>query len=443
MEVARTNPLKLLDDNAIRTVRIEWCDLHGLARGKRVSRESFEQVLQRGLRFSTAPLFMDLRGETVEVDHSFARRGWPDMVARPDVSTLQVVPHEAATARVLADLETTDGEPIEIAPRFVLRRVLEGMLDKGDEWLVGAELEFYVLPEEGWEPLPPGKQCFRMMLGDEEQRALTRLMRLLPGTGIMVEGFHPEDGPGQFEINLSPARAMTSADAAFIFRNAVKEVTAQAGLRATFMAKPFTEFSGSGFHLHLSACDTATGEPILSSPEASNQPSEACLQFVAGQTAFAREAAAFYLPTVNSYKRTELRGPEPLSICWGDDNRTVAFRLVTDGKMGVRIENRIAGADANPYLVMAAAIATGMAGRAQGLEPPEPLRTDAYEAPERGQALPTGLDEALKLLRHSDVMRAAMGDSLIDTFVSLKRAEVRRFRRSVTDWELAEYSRYI
>ncbi len=443
MGVTRTNPLKLLDDNAIRTVRVEWCDLHGLARGKRVSRESFEQVLQRGLRFSTAPLFMDLRGESVEVDHSFARHGWPDMVARPDVSTLHVVPYEAATARVLADLETTDGEPIEIAPRFVLRRVLESTLDKSEELLVGAELEFYVLPEEEWEPLPPGKQCFRMMLGDEEQRALMRLMRLLPGMGIKVEGFHPEDGPGQFEINLSPARAMASADTAFVFRNAVKEVTGQAGLRATFMAKPFTEFSGNGFHLHQSICDAATGESILSSPEAPNQPSDACLQFLAGQIAFAREAAAIYLPTVNSYKRTELRGPKPLSICWGGDNRTVALRLVTDGEMGVRIENRIAGADANPYLMMAAAIATGMAGRGQGLEPPAPLCADAYETPERGQALPTGLDEALELLDRSELLRAAMGNQLIDTFISLKRAEVRRFRQSVTDWELAEYSRYI
>ena len=443
MNVPRTNPLKLLDDHEIRTVRVEWCDLHGIARGKRISRQTFDQVLERGLRFSTAPLLMDLRGETVETSISFAQAGWPDMVARPDPATLHLVPYEEATAGVLADLETTDGEPVEIAPRSVLRQALQRVLDEDEDLFVGAELEFYVLPADRWEPLPPGKQCFRMALGADEEAAISRLWRLLPEMGLRVEAVHAEDGPGQFEINLAPAGAVASADAAFIFRNAVKEIVAQSRLRATFMAKPFSQFSGNGFHLHQSMCSSPTGEPVFSSAEDGREPSEACQQFMAGQIAFAREAAALYLPTINSYKRTELRGPKPLSVCWGSDNRTVALRMLANDKTGVRIENRIAGADANPYLLMAAAAATGSAGRARNTELPDPLCADAYESQERGEAMPTTLEEALGLLGNSAILRSAMGDALIDTFLSMKRAEVERFSRSVTDWEVAEYSRYI
>jgi glutamine synthetase len=282
-----------------------------------------------------------------------------------------------------------------------------------------------------------------MALGPAEDAALSRLWRLLPQMGLAVQANHPEDGPGQFEINLAPHRALASADAAFTFRNAVKEIVARAGLRVTFMAKPFAEFSGNGFHLHQSLRDAVSGQPLFSSPDDRGRPSDACGHFVAGQIAFAGEAAALFLPTVNSYKRTELRGPKPLSVCWDGDNRTVALRLLANDETGVRLENRIAGADANPYLLMAAALATGAAGRAQGLRLPAPLCGDAYAAEERAEALPASLQDALALLDRSEILRSALGDGLVDLFVALKRSEAERFRRSVTDWEVREYSTYI
>jgi glutamine synthetase len=156
------DPLSLLEDHAIHTVRVEWCDLHGLARGKRLSRGAFDRALEQGLRFSTAPLFMDLRGETVETRAAFARAGWPDMVARPDLTTLHIAPQEEGTASVIADLETSDGAPVEFAPRYVLRRALERVLEPHEEFVVGAELEFYVLPS-GWRLAPqrmrPSRGC--------------------------------------------------------------------------------------------------------------------------------------------------------------------------------------------------------------------------------------------------------------------------------------------
>jgi len=441
---------KLLEEHGIETIRVEWSDLHGLARGKRLSRARFEEIVARGMPQGSAPLFMDLRGESGAAGKRFADAGWPDMRAVPDLATLRRVPYEPGAALVLADLYGPDGREMASAPRQVLRRVLGRTQQQGWAFRVAAELEFYLFAAPDRQLLPPGKQALRTRLGAEEHRALEHFWAALADMGFKVEGSYAEDGPGQFEINLRWADPLRAADEAFLFRSVVKEVAAQQGLLATFMAKPLATESGNGFHLHVGV-DAAAGkcdfghckEPTGSSPEAAAIPGEDCLAFIAGQLACASEAAALYLPTVNSYKRILTRGPVPLHVNWGRDNRTAAVRLIQCPGQPLRVENRMAGGDANPYLLTAVVLASGVLGVEAGLHPGEPLPGHVQHAPEPGPRLPTSLQAALEALNASQAMREWLGDEFVDDFVALKSEEAWRFEAAVTDWERDEYANYL
>jgi glutamine synthetase len=423
----------------IRMVRVEWCDLHGLARGKRVSADRFLQSLHRGMRQSGAPLLMDLQGEAPEGSSPWSMAGWPDIHAIADLSTLRLAPGEEATAQVIADLVGPEGVPVPMAPRRVLRRVLARLRAKGWEFSVGPELEFYLFADREATHVPPGRQALRLCLGRRERRCIERLCRELRTAGFEVEAIYAEDGPGQFEINLSHSDPLSAADLAFAFRNLVKQAAAREGLTATFMAKPLSEHSGSGFHLHLSGRTVARGRRLFTVSRKTGRPNATCRRFIAGQLTFARAAAALYLPTVNAYKRIETRGPAPLALCWGADNRSAAVRVIMDEPGVCHIENRIAGADANPYLLTAVVLATGLLGCERRMEPAPQLACSAYAKPGAGERLPTTLREALELLDRSRDLRRALGDEFVDAFVTVKRREAGRFDATVTDWERAEY----
>lgn len=439
----RTAAEGFLRGHDIRMVRVEWCDLHGLARGKRVSCDRFLRSLKTGIRQSGAPMLMDLRGEAPEGESSWSEAGWPDIRAVPDLSTLRLAWDEEATACVQADLVGPDGAPVAMSPRQVLRRVLSAAEGRGWEFVIGPELEFYIFADGEATLMPPGRQALRVTLGRRERECLDRLLAGLRRAGFETEAVYAEDGPGQFEINLPATDPLAAADAAFSFRSLVKQQAADEGLTATFMAKPLSEFSGSGFHVHISGRATPGRRPLFATSPRSGRPNATCRRFIAGQLSFAREAAAVYLPTVNSYKRIETRGPTPLTLCWGGDNRSAAIRVIANGPGDCRIENRIAGADANPYLLVAVALATGLLGCERRLEPSAALKCSAYAEPDGGERLPTTLREAADLLGRSEDLRMALGDEFVDVFVALKRREAQRFEASVTDWERREYLPFI
>ncbi len=431
----------LLSRHSVRTVRVEWCDLHGLARGKRLSRPRFQAALARGLPQSTAPLFMDLHGNTVDAGERYERAGWPDMLAWPDLQTLRLAPHEEGCAVAVADLADRDGQPLP-APRQVLKRVLERAGDSGWAFDVAAELEFYLFSGRDLGRLPPGKQALRTRLGREEKQAVRRMWDALAAMGFTVEACCAEDGPGQFEINLACEDPLTTADGAFLFRNVVKEIAAQEGLFATFMAKPLPDESGNGLHVHVGV-DCSASRHSMGECDAAQSPTPECRAFIAGQLTLARELAALWLPTVNAYKRAATRNALGRALTWGRDNRTAAVRLVDTPGQRLRIENRIPGADANPYLAIAATLVAGVVGFERGLTPAPPL-TDAGERREDATpTLPEQLGEAAELLAASEEAGDWLGQDFVHLFVGLKRAESRRFATAVTDWEHQEYSTYL
>jgi glutamine synthetase len=413
-------------------VRLEWPDIHGVSRGKHLTRKHFLRAMEHGTPFSSAALQMDLQGGTHLLPSQDDTEPWRSVMAVPDATTLQRYVAQAGTARCVADLQTLDGTPVEVAPRHVLKRVVARAHEMGFAPLVGLEIEFYLLSPIPHGQIPEGRQPYRLQSSAEESRFLQPLCGQMAEAGIHLEALCAEDGPGQFEIVLDYGPALALADAACAVRSLVKELAARQGLMATFLSRPLADYSGSGAHIHQSVQSLA-GVPVFRAED----PSNALWEFLAGQLRYFRQAAALYLPTINSYKRIALRDPQPLSIDWAVEDRGAAFRIVGSASGDCRIENRAVAGEANPYLAIAASIATGMEGMRQAAELPS-----GSELGGRGfvaQPIPENLAESVELLHESRVLREWLGNDLVDAFVLLKQSEVARFATAVTDWELREY----
>jgi glutamine synthetase len=431
-----------LDAHDVHRVFVGWPDLHGLMRGKYLSRDRFVATLGSGVPMSSAPLYMDLRGETEDSNWPAGLAGWPNFVASPDLESLRPRAYECQTAEVMADLYNAQGELLPEAPRTVLRRVLELARERGIEFKVGVELEFFLFAKDDTAVLPPGPQALRAQLGKQEATLLRRLWECLESMGLPPEAACVETGPAQLEVNVAGGPPLAACDQATSFKRTVKQMADEAGFVATFMAKPIADASGNGFHLHQTATRVEGGSPLWF--REGKALAKTCREFVAGQLAYAPELAAIYLPTVNSYKRTRLRGPAPLQLCWGWDNRSAAIRLLEAQDGSARVENRIGGGDANPYLLVAAALATGMEGVLGGLTLEEPVVGNAYlDGAPRPYALPPDLERALTALAQSNLAHSWFGTSFVEVFVRIKSREVDRFASAVTDWEREEYVTFL
>ncbi|MBI3947077.1 MAG: glutamine synthetase [Armatimonadetes bacterium] len=424
----------------IRTVRAEWCDLHGVARGKRVRADHLLESGAGGVSFSSASIEMDLRGEIPWLDE--AHLPWPNLYARPDPSTLRLVAFEPHTAAVTCDVVDGAGEPVGFSPRQVLRRVLAEAEARGFACFVGAELEFYLFRDAQFSLLPPGKLAYRIRNSPQEQEVVEAISRGLCDAALDCESIHAEDGPGQFEIVIRYGPALHVADAIFIARNMTKEVACRAGLVATFLPKPLPNESGSGFHIHQSLRHRGDNAPAFCYHGDSIRACPTLERFLAGQLAYTPDLTALLLPTINAYKRAATRR---IRMNWGVDDRSASFRVLLRSE-GFSLEHRVPGADANPYLFIAAALAAGLEGIDRQLEtipviPGDPPDGDG-DAP-GARPLPTSLLRAVAMLRGSDVARRWLGDALVEKFAALKQDEAERFARAFTDWERREYLEYL
>jgi glutamine synthetase len=307
----------------------------------------------------------------------------------------------------------------------------------GVEPIVGVELEFYLLRETPRSVL--AKRPSQLVAVDERPSvygvvAASRQEPFVEGVretlrryGLAVEACNPEAGPGQFEINLRAAPALQAADEAFLLKSAVKEVAARQGLLATFMAKPRSDWPGSSCHLHLSLGD---GEGL----------SPALRHFIGGLLAGMAELSAIFAPTPNSYRRYSAHSWAATTATWSHDNRSAGLRAIGGGDGAIRVEHRRPGADANPYLAVAAALAAGLDGVGRACEPPAPVGGDVYALPDdTGPALPATLAEATDLLDRSALARDWLGDDLVEHSVAMLRSEVAAQAAAVTDWETARY----
>jgi glutamine synthetase len=434
-------------EGTLDTVVLAFPDLQGRPVGKRVTGSFFlEHVQEHGIGACDYVLAVDVDMAPLP-GYRFTSwdSGFGDLAARPDFGTTRILPWLEGTAMVLCDLVDAGGAPVAISPRQMLRRQIERAAERGLKVLCATELEFYLFLDsfadasrKGWRDLEPHTSTvedYQLLQTSREEYVLRRIRNEMTAARIPVELSKGEAGRGQHEVNVTYAEALETADRHLVFKNGVKEIASQEGRAATFMAKWSMDETGSSCHLHTSLWDAATGEPLMWDPDGPNHLSEVGRQFLAGQIHAARQLAWCFAPYVNSYRRYVPGSWAPTAAVWGEDNRTCGFRVVGHGP-GRRVENRIPGADANPYIALSAAIAGGLYGIDHRLEPGDAYPTNAYVA-EDVPRIPATLVEALGELESSEVAVEAFGDDVHHHLVNTARQEWAAANRVVTDWELA------
>lgn len=447
---------RLIESGEIDTVILGFPDQQGRLMGKRLTGSHFrEHAATEGTHACDYLLTVDMEMEP-QPGYELANweRGYGDFHIVPDWSTTRRLPWLAGTALILGDPHHADGRPVEQAPRAILRRQVERAAALGFHAQLGSELECFLFrdpyPTDGsyrnLRPFSAYLEDYHLFQGSREEPILRTIRNQMGGAGIAVEGTKGEFGRGQVEINLRYGDPLAMADAHTIFKQGAKEIADAQGCAITFMAKPNAAEAGSSCHIHMSLWDGSGDHNVFWDPAAGSGhsghgerggPSELFGHFLGGQIALARALSLFYAPTVNSYKRYQSRSWAPTAIAWARDNRTCGFRVVGEGR-SFRVENRIPGADTNPYLAFAAMIAAGLHGVERRLPLPPERSGDLYAARDI-PGPPTSLREAITLWEECAELRELFGAAVADHYLLTARHEQAAFDRAVTDWELARY----
>ena len=434
----------------VETVLVQFTDHYGRFMGKRFDAEFFvEEAATQGTHGCDYLLTVDMEMEPVP-GYKFANweRGYGDFHLVPDLGTLRMASWLEKTAVVLCDVEDEKAHGlVSVAPRSILRRQLAKAAESGFAVKAASELEYYLFEDsyktaaqKGYQNLEPVGwyiEDYHMLQGLRHEKFTAVVRRHLKNSGIPVENSKGEWGHGQHELNIRYADALTMADRHALYKQCLKETADQLGLSVTFMAKPDRDQAGSSCHIHLSlwqddenafAGNTAVG-PI--------QGSDIFRWFLGGWIAHVPEMMVCYAPTVNAYKRYQAGSWAPTSMAWSYDNRTASFRVVGHGP-SLRIECRIPGADCNPYLVYAAALASGLDGIANQIEPPDIFEGDVYTA--RGlPQVPPNLRQATDLFERSDFAQQVFGAEVVAHYAHFWRVELAAYDAYVTDWERKRY----
>ena len=427
---------KAVADGTVDTVLLAIADMEGRLQGKRLTASHFlDEVLEHGAEGCNYLLAVDVEMETVD-GYAMAswERGYGDFEMKPDLDTLCPVPWHEGTVMVLADLQWGDGTEVVASPRQILRRQLARLAERGLVATAATELEFIVFRdtyEEAWhkayrdlEPANLYNVDYSLLGSARIEPLIRRIRNEMGAAGLEVENSKGECNLGQHEINFKYGEALEAADGHVIYKNGAKEIAAQEEMAISFMAK-FNEAEGNSCHIHCSLAKQEGGNAF-----AADRP--LFERFVAGQLACMRELTLLYAPHVNSYKRFSPGSFAPTAVAWGNDNRTCSLRVVGHGE-GLRVENRLPGADVNPYLALAGMIAAGLHGVDSELELEEPLEGNAYTADK--PHVPTNMYDARDLFAASDVAREAFGQEMIDHYLNRAKVELEAFEATVTDWE--------
>ncbi len=435
----------------IDTVINAFCDMQGRLMGKRVTGAFFvEHCLEHGTHFCVYLLGTDMEMETPAGYRLMNwEQGYGDWQARPDWGTLRVLPWHEKTALVLADVvDEETGADVHIAPRSILKARIARAAALGLTVRMASELEFYLLADtyeqahaKGYRDLARYgwyNEDYHLLQPTRAEPFYRDLRNLLSAADIPIEFTKGEAAPGQHEINVRYADALEAADRHALLKHGVKEIAMRHGYSATFMAKPDRSWTGSSSHIHLSVWDADGGRNLFHDPDAAPYGmSRTMRHFLGGMMAYARDLSLFIAANVNAYKRYAVASWAPVHIVWGRDNRTCGFRIVGRGP-SLRIENRLPGADTNPYLAYAACVAAGLAGIEREIEPPPEYRGNGYLATDQPRA-PRALYEAIDCFAQSAMARDAFGEEVVAHYLNMARVEQQTYDAAVTDWERTRY----
>ena len=439
----------------IDTVVVAMVDMAGQLIGKRFHAAHFVESAYDETHACNYLLANDIDMEPVP---GFAAANWSkgygDFVLKPDMATLKRIAWLPGTALVIADvLDHHTHESVPHSPRGILKKQLARLEKLGMKAFFATELEFYLFDEsyesihaKGYrEPKTAGYyvEDYHVFQTTKEEPVMRAIRNGLHDSGIPVENSKGEWGPGQAEVNVRYADALEMADRHVLIKNGIKEIAHAQGKAVTFMSKWRYDLAGSSSHVHASLWDAKGKTPLFADPKAEYGMSELMRHYIAGQLAHVREFTYFLAPYINSYKRFQQVGTfAPTRAVWSDDNRTAGFRLCGAGTKGIRIECRVGGSDLNPYLAFAGLIAAGLAGIEQKLPLEAPFVGDAYKG-KKLREIPNTLREAIQTLKGSKMLRAALGDFVVDHYVHAAEWEQLEYDRRITDWELKRgFERY-
>jgi glutamine synthetase len=451
----------IIEEQELREVRIAWGDQHGIVRGKTLTIPEFLSSLEHGKDFQFVTTIFDTTNNPIVPPFAAGNfadvpelDGLPDGILVPDPLTFRVLPWVDRTGWILSDAYFQSGREHPFSTRGVLRRQLSSLRELGHDLVVGLEIEFYIFrledpmlrPEDsGWPPEPPqvsilqhGFQYLTESRGDDIADLLRTLRDHLLALDLPLSTLEDEWGPGQIEFTFGPQDALTAADNALLFRNAIKQICRRLGYHVTFMARPaIPNLFGTGWHIHQSLAVAGKGDNAFRDEDGSRRLSTLGTHWLAGLLDHALPACVFTTPTITGYKRYRPDSFAPDRVTWAEENRAAMFRVMgRPGAANCHIENRVGDPAANPYLYIASQAASGIDGVRRQLDPGDPSE-EPYAADR--PHLPASLMDAVDVLDRDAFFRQAFGETFINYILRLKRFEISRFLEYVTDWEQREY----
>ncbi len=438
---------KIVTERKLDYVKVGVFDIDGVLRGKYMSKDKFFSALDGGFGFCGVVLGWDSHDQLYDnVSYTGWHTGYPDAPVRVIPESCRGIPWEDGMLFFLGEFA---GDAERICPRAVLRRVLDKASGMGFNVYAGFEYEFFVFDEtphsirdknyRNLKPMAPGFFGYSVIRNTAESEFYTDLMRLCGDMDFPLEGLHEETGPGVLEAAITVDSALAAADKASLFKTFTKVMAQKSGKMATFMAKWSPDWPGQSGHIHMSLKDKK-GSGVFLDARKPHGMSDAMSHFVGGQQKLMGDFLSMIAPTVNSFTRLIPGFWAPTEASWGIDNRTCALRVIQGKAKSQRVEYRIAAADANPYLALAAALASGLWGIENKIKPSAPVQGNAYDKkfPKR-LSLPATLFEAARRLKGSREARQLFGDEFVDHYAATREWEEREFRKAITDWEMERY----
>ncbi len=416
-------------------------DMSGVARGKILPAEKYTQ--DKSMRLPEGIFLQTVTGDYPDDYYDIVAAADGDVILKPDLDTICLVPWATEpTAQIIHDAFYNDGRVVDIAPRYVLQRVLKLYEERGWTPVVAPELEFFLVkpnPDADYPLEPPtgrsgrpetGRQSYSIDAVNEFEPLFEDVYLYCEKQGLGIDTLIHEAGAAQHEINLLHGDALKLADQAFRFKRTMRETALRRNIYATFMAKPMQNQPGSAMHIHQSLIDVR-GRNVFSD-EDSGEPTPLFYGHIAGLQKYLPAAMALLAPNINSYRRINRTDVAPINVEWGYDNRTAAFRVPVASPQSRRVENRVPGADANPYLAIAASLACGYLGMIEGLQPTPPWDGSAHDAP---YALPRNMHEALRLLTGCEALKGVLGARFVTAYNAVKQTEYETYFQVISSWE--------
>ena len=430
-----------LRDHQISEVECLVPDMTGNARGKFIPAHQF--LDGDDPRLPESIMVQTVTGEYSDEHWEFVEPTDTDMILKPDPSTMRLVPWaREPTAQIIHDCYTQDGELHPLASRSVLRRVLKLYESAGLKPVIAPEVEFYLVarntdPDSELTP-PTGRSgrresarlSYSIDAVAEFEDFVEDMYDYADAQALDVDTLIHENGAAQMEINFRHGEPMALADQVFVFKRTVRETAHKYGMYATFMAKPMQREPGSALHIHQSLLDAETGKNIF--VDKNGEPSDAFMSYIGGLQRYTPELISLYAPNINSYRRLAPDISAPINLNWGFDNRTTAFRVPNSEPAAMRVENRFPGADANPYLALAATLGSGLLGMQQNLAPTKPHQGTANED---AVEVARTLEEALRKLSDTAALRDMFGELFLRAYAAVKLDEFEEFNRVISSWE--------